>query len=136
VLQSDISVMLSPSMFREFVQPGLVRCLAFLDRGMYHLDGAEMLQHLDALLEIDTLHAIQFQQGNAWNEAASSALPFIPVLRKIQAAGKCAYIACVPEEVEPLMGELSSRRLFIATATQTEAEARELEKMVAKLTHD
>jgi hypothetical protein len=136
VLQSDISVMLSPPMFREFVQPDLASCAAFLDRTLFHLDGEEMLQHLDALLEIEHLHAIQFQQGNTYGEIISSALPYIPVLRKIQEAGKCVYISCMPDEVEPLMRELSSRRLFIATATRTEAQAKELEKLVEALTHD
>ena len=136
VVQCDFMVNINEEMFRDSMVDDLKKCTAFLDRSLFHLDGKEATHHLDALLALEDLDCIQFQQGSTWEESPISIIPFIPMIEKIQAAGKGVYISVRPEEVEPVMRELSSRRLFLGTAAETEAEARQLEDLVAKLTHD
>lgn len=63
VLQSDFSYMIGPGMFEEFVLPTLVRDCERLENTLYHLDGAGELPHLDAILSIDRLKAVQWQYG-------------------------------------------------------------------------
>ena len=71
-------------MFEEFVLPEIRQMCKDLDRTMYHLDGVGQLNHLDMLLGIKELDAVQWVPGsnavphNQWPE----------VWRKIQAAGK------------------------------------------------
>ena len=69
-LQSDISIMISPRNFRRFVQPYIREQCQWLDYSLYHLDGVDAVRHLDALLEIEELNAIQWTPGVASRRAA------------------------------------------------------------------
>ena len=59
-LQCDISAMISPRMFKRFMVPILNQQCAWLDQALYHLDGHQCLVHLDALLSIEGLDAIEW----------------------------------------------------------------------------
>ena len=61
---------------------------------------------------------------------------FIPELKRIQRAGKCLLISVSPDQIEPLMKELSSRGLYLLTWAATEDEARDIMKNVTKWMHD
>lgn len=61
--QCDFSYMLSPQMFREFVLPTLERDTQRFSHTIYHLDGIGQLAHLDMLLSLPRLHAIQWVYG-------------------------------------------------------------------------
>lgn len=131
-MQSDLSVMVSPDMFEEFVLPELRQQSAWMDYSTYHFDGIEQIRHLDMLLGLDELDMIQ------WTSVAGqpSPLEYIPVLKKIQDAGKIVHLSLRKEEVEPVMRELSSRGLYIRTHARSESEARELLKQVETWTHE
>jgi hypothetical protein len=135
-MQCDFMVMIGRAMFREFMVPDLEKCAAFLDKSIFHLDGAEATHHLDDLLAIEDIDCIQFQQGNTWGVTSDPIAPFIPMLKRIQEAGTCVYVSFPPEEMEEVMKGLSSKRLFIGTAAKSEKEAKEIEKLAAKWTHD
>lgn len=121
-LQNDLSYNVSAEMFREIYLPILKEQSEYLDYSLYHLDGFRAFRHLDALLELPRLHAIQFFPG----EKQPGPLHFMDMLKKIQAAEKAVYLHLKPEEVEFALKNLSARLLFIQTSTQTEDEAREL----------
>lgn len=131
-LQSDISVMISPDLFDEFVLPELKEQSAWMDRALYHFDGADQTKHLDKLLSIDTLHAIQWTNVEGQREP----MYFIDTLKKIQSAGKGLLMLVKPEWIEPLMKELSSKGLYLVTAAPTEELANDMIKMVSKLTRE
>ena len=59
-LQCDISANISARMFRTFVSPFLAEQCAWLDYSLYHLDGTTALQHVEPLLEIPRLNAIEW----------------------------------------------------------------------------
>ena len=88
-IQSDFSCMVSTEMFAEL---GLwyVRDQArMFPHTAYHLDGANALHHLPALLEIPGLDCVQFiyQIPNGW-----SLLDAAPTVRRIIEAGKRAEV--------------------------------------------
>ena len=62
-LQSDISTMISIDDYRRFVQPFIREQCQKIDYTLYHLDGVGAMHHLDALLEIEELNAIQWTPG-------------------------------------------------------------------------
>lgn len=84
MLQSDFSYMISPEMFQRFVGPELSRTSRSLFHPFYHLDGIGQLKHLDTLLDIESIHGIQWVPGDGdpvlqdWSE----------VYKKIDSRGK------------------------------------------------
>ena len=81
---NDFSCMVSKKMFNEFFLPGLIEECKFYERSIYHLDGPGALRHLDVLLEIPELNAIQWVCG-AGNEGYAR---WVSVYQKIQKARK------------------------------------------------
>ena len=131
-MQCDLSVMISPYMFEKFIMPELRAQSEWMDNCLYHLDGMEQVRHLDMLLSLERLKVIQ------WTCVVGqpSPLEFIPILKKIQAAGKGVLIRVNPDEVEPLMEQLSSKGLYLVLRVSSEDEAKEIEKKIIKLTHE
>jgi hypothetical protein len=99
---NDFSCMVSAAMFREFFLQEIIEEVEWLDRSIYHLDGPGALQHLDALLEIEKLDAVQFVYG-AGNEPASR---WMPVYQRVQKAGKNLHISIDAAELDIFMQSL------------------------------
>ena len=57
---------------------------------------------------------------------------YIPEYKKIQKKGKKLYLLAQPQEIEPLLRELSPEGLFIQTQTNSEEEADKLIKDIEK----
>jgi hypothetical protein len=135
-LQSDISLMLSPDMFEEFVMPELDEQCSVLDHPLYHLDGFEQIRHLPQLLSLKELQAIQ------WTTVAGQPSPveFLDSFKRIQESGKSLLIPFHNNfsirDLEMLMRELSSKGLLILVNADSESEALEIVQLVEKLTHD
>lgn len=90
VLQADFICMVSPEMFEDIFLPALKYEMERLDRSIFHLDGPNALQHLDALLACPRLDAVQWVYG-AGNGPGTK---WIDVYKRIQSAGKSMEIAC------------------------------------------
>jgi hypothetical protein len=99
---------------------------------VHHLDGIGNFVHADALCDLPRLDAIQVLPG----AGKPSPLHYLPLLKRIQTAGKGLHLGIAADEVETALSELSARGLFISTRCQTEAEARELLKNAEKWSTD
>ncbi len=84
VVQCDFSALISNDMFEEIFLPGLIAECEYFSRTIYHLDGPDALRHLDSILSISALDAVQFVPG-AGNEGFAR---WVEVYQKIQQAGK------------------------------------------------
>jgi hypothetical protein len=126
----DVSCMLSPRQFEELFLPPLVQTMRTVDHRIYHLDGVVALQHLDALLALPELHAIQWLPGAGKERTI---LDWVPVIRRIQRAGKNALVYAEAHEIPALLGEVSARGLCIGTTCASEQEARDLLAVVKRL---
>ena len=123
VLQCDLSVMLSPAMFDEFALPELARKTEALERTIYHLDGPGEWRHLDSILSLPGLDAIQYVSlpGDPPNEDPY----WLPKYRKIAEAGKGIIIfARDPRKVAELAKGLPAERLAVILELASEPEAR------------
>ena len=129
-VQCDFSCMISPKMFRDFVVPPLREQCDWLDFALYHLDGPDAIQHLDALLEIESLRAIQWQPGTG---TFNSAHPhWYDLLGRIRAGGKGVQTGAFPDQVIPLLDTFGPEGLFITCrAEDEESAARLLERVEA-----
>ena len=115
----DFSIMLSTAMYREFFLPELLAEIAWLDRSIYHLDGPGALRHLDTLLDIPKLDAIQFVYG----DGAKPASRWMHVFKKIQDAGKNIHVTIEPWEVDVFMENLRPEGVMLQTVAASVAEA-------------
>ncbi len=84
IIQCDFSSMIGPAQFEEQLLPLLRGQVNWLDNSVYHLDGKGSLQHLDSLLKLEKLGAVQ------WVTGAGERPPreWIGEYQKIKAAGK------------------------------------------------
>lgn len=64
-LQCDFGAMISPEHFRQFTLNSLKEQASRLDNVVYHLDGPDNIKHLDAILEVEGIDAIQWTSGDA-----------------------------------------------------------------------
>lgn len=132
-MQCDLSVMISPEMFDRFVMPELEELCDFLDYPVYHFDGQEQIRHLDSMLSIKKLRAIQ------WTPVAGQppTKAFIPVLQKIQKAGKNLVLMLPKTDVVPVLDSLNCRGVqMLVYGVETDDEARDLLKLIEKHSKD
>ncbi len=102
VPSNDFSCMVSNQMFEDVFLPGIAEECAHLEAAIYHLDGPNALQHLDSLLQIEDLNAIQWVYG-AGNGPASE---WMEVYKKCQDAGKGIQVGIGADELDTFMEEL------------------------------
>ena len=105
MLQSDFSYVISPKMFERFVLPDLETCCEALDYAFYHMDGKGQLVHVDALLSIPRLRGIQWVPGYGKPPCEE----WLPLLKKIRAAGKLCQVTVSPEGALTIMRELGGK---------------------------
>lgn len=131
-MQCDLSVMISPEMFGKFIMPELEELTSFLDYPVYHFDGQEQIRHLDHLLSLDKLKAIQWTPVVGQPKTST----FIEQLQKIQKAGKNLILFPQIGEIEFLLNNLSSRGLHMITYAGNREEADYIQNTIKKLSKD
>jgi hypothetical protein len=109
MLQSDLSYMVSPRMFKRFVLPDLEACCAHLDYAFYHLDGKGELPHLDQMLAIERLRGIQWQPGDGQPMADD----WPEVLQKIRAGGKLVQVFVTRQGALDIKRELGGKGFLL-----------------------
>ncbi len=113
IAECDFSYMIGQKTFERLFLPDIARQAASAGRAVYHLDGPECTRHLDALLSLPELDAIQYTPGIE----NPSALPWLEMFRKIQARGKSLLVICPADEVLTLCDALSPEGLGVLIET-------------------
>ncbi|MBE0697891.1 MAG: hypothetical protein IH586_13295 [Anaerolineaceae bacterium] len=128
-VQCDASAMLSPRMFRRFVAPNLKTQCAGLDHAMYHLDGHQCLCHLDALLEIEEIDAIEWTPDPTVPSGGNP--EWYGLYRKILEHGKSVQAVGVKvDEIKPLFDQVGPQGLYLFADVPSQAEFEAIEKIV------
>jgi hypothetical protein len=110
--------MVSKKMFDDIFLPSIAAECNFLDRSIYHLDGPGALRHLDSILSIPKLNALQWVFG-AGNEGYHK---WVHVYQKAQAAKKGIEVVCTVSELSMIMDTLSPRGLFLQIGDVSDEE--------------
>lgn len=97
-LQCDFSAMMSPSNFRDFIQQPLRDQAKKLDNILYHLDGPDAIKHMDALMEIDEIDALQWTSGDHGPDGTLE--DWYVIYDKARKAGKSLWIKVYTGELE------------------------------------
>ena len=125
---NDFSIMVSNAMYKEFFLPELLAEMEWLDHSIYHLDGPGALRHLDTLLDIDDLDAVQFVYG----DGAKPASRWMDVYKRIQVAGKGMHMGVEPWEIDLFMENLAPEGVMMQTSASTSEEA---DQIIQRISH-
>ena len=109
----DFSCMISQKMFEETFLPGVAAECQHYEASVYHLDGPGAIRHLDALLGIEELNAIQW----VWGAGQGRATDWMDIYIRCQKAGKGVQIWPVePDELDTLMDTLRPEGVWLGMA--------------------
>ncbi len=126
VVQSDFSYMISNDMFRQFVLETIRTDTERLDNVIYHLDGIGELRHLDDLLSLEKLKAVQWVFGDGQPPAEE----WMEVNHKITAAGKGLFVCGTPESFLKVLPQMNGPQLY-ATHSMTKDKLELAKQLIA-----
>ena len=125
----DFATLISPAIFNEFVMPVLHAEVTAMTHNIFHLDGKGVARHLDAILELPNTNAIQWVQGVGVDQPI---LQWVPLIRKIQAAGKSVVVDLTIAELEPFIEAVEPEGILLCMATESEEQERAILERVAR----
>lgn len=121
-MQEDFSYMISNRMFKRFVFPHLMDMVDAIEYPLYHLDGVGALSHLETLLSITKLKAIQWVPG----AGKESIVQWYPLIQRILSMRKSVQVFAEVAEVDDLVKNVGSRGLLITVRAESVDEAEKL----------
>lgn len=125
----DFSALVSTKIFEEYCLPILKEEIKDMDHNIFHLDGKGVARHLDKILEVDEIQAIQWVQGPGED---TTILQWLPLIKKIQAAGKSVVVDLSKDELEEFIGNIRPEGLLLCIASDSEEEQKQILKRVEK----
>lgn len=125
----DFSTMISPAFFNEFGLPILQREVQTMSHNIFHIDGKGVARHLESILSVPEVHAVQWVQG------VGDDLPIMqwtPFLKDLQARGVPTIVDLNKNELDAFMAEMNPQGLFLWIATNNEEEELEILNRIAR----
>lgn len=123
----DFAALISPRLFEEFGLPILQREVSGMTHNIFHLDGKGVARHLDAILSVPEVHAIQWVQG------VGNDLPimqWVPFIKGVQGRGVPVVVDLRENELDDFMEVMDPEGIFLWIATESEEEELALLKKV------
>ncbi|MBK8047215.1 MAG: hypothetical protein IPK16_08890 [Anaerolineales bacterium] len=124
----DFATMISPAQFREFVFPVLYAETVGITHNVFHVDGKGVARHLDAILELPNIQAIQWVQGVG---ADRPIMQWVPLIQRIQAAGKSVVVDLDRWELDAFMAAIAPEGIFLCLASDGEEDEHAVLRQVA-----
>ncbi len=115
----DFAALVSPRVIEEFYLPTLRKEVCAMTHNIYHLDGKGTLRHLDRILEVPQILAIQWVQGMGKDMPI---LQWMPLLRRIQAAGKSVVVDLALDELEEFIAGMEPEGLYLCIAAEPDLQ--------------
>jgi hypothetical protein len=100
VLACDFAWNVSPQHFDEFCMPILRQEAELFVHNVFHMDGAGVAKNIDSILTLPNLAAVQWDQGL---EKDKPILQWVPLIQKIQHAGKSVIVTLELDELDAFM---------------------------------
>jgi hypothetical protein len=127
----DVSTMISKELYIEFGLPLLEREVKGMDHNIFHMDGKGVARHLDTILSVPEVHAIQWVQGVGDDQPIMQWLPFI---KQLQARKVPTIVDLHKSELEGFMDAMEPEGLYLWVATENEQEELEILKRLDQWT--
>jgi hypothetical protein len=124
----DFSALISKEFFNDFCLPVLQREVKPMTHNIFHVDGKGVAKHLDRILAVPEVHAIQWVQGVG---ADQPILQWIPLIKEIQAK-KPVIVDLQKHELEPFIEQMDPKGIFLWVATDNEEEEKAILKRLER----
>lgn len=114
----DFSSLISPALFERFCLPVLQREVQTMTHNIFHVDGKGVAHHLDRILSVPEVHAIQWVQGVGDDQPI---MQWVPLIKEIQARLP-VIVDLNKHELDDFMTAVDPEGIFLWVGTDNEAE--------------
>ena len=122
----DFTALTSTEQFCEFYFPTLRNEVCHTTHNIFHVDGVGVLNHLDYILSLPQIHAIQWVQG------VGDELPimqWLHVIKRVQAAGRGVVVDLQVDELEPFIAAMKPDGLYLCIAADEKIQPDILQRL-------
>jgi len=125
----DFSALISPALFQEFGLPILRREVKSMTHNIFHADGRGVARHLEAILSVPEVHAVQWVQGVGKDYPIMQWVPFI---KQLQTRGVPTIVDLSPAELEEFISMMDPNGLFLWLASENEEQESDILKRLKR----
>jgi hypothetical protein len=126
---NDFSFMISPEQFEEFALPTLQEEVKTMTHNIFHVDGKGVAKHIDNILDVKEVKAIQWVQGMGDDYPIMQHIPFI---KRVQSKGASIIVDLDKKDLDAFMSEVSPVGIFLWVATESKEEEETIIKRLLK----
>ena len=126
VLACDFATLISPEHFDEFCLPIIRREAKCFPCNVFHLDGPGVGKNIDSVLTLPNLKAVQWVQGYGDDAAITQ---WLPLIRKIQAAGKSVIVDLKLDELDEFISKTDPTGVMLWIPAEPEDQDAVLERV-------
>jgi len=121
----DFSALISQDFFEQFGLPILQRESKTMTHNIFHVDGMGVAKHLETILSVPDIHALQWVQGVGDDYPIMQWLSFI---KDLQARDIPVIVDLSTKDIDDFMDAMDPKGLFLWLATENELEEIEILK--------
>lgn len=122
----DFSALISPRHFEEFCLPVLQREVKTMTHNVFHVDGKGVAKHINMILGVAGIHALQWVQGVGDD---APIMQWVPLIKQMQSRAPL-IVDLKKTELESFMSEVKPEGIFLWVAADTEEEELRLLRQV------
>ncbi len=90
-----------------------------MTHNIFHMDGKGVARHLDLILELPGVQAIQWVQGVSDDQPI---LQWVPLIKRIQSVGKSVVVDLAKTELEDFIRAVRPEGIFLCLPSESEEE--------------
>jgi hypothetical protein len=125
----DLGALISKEFFNEISLPYIKKEVKHFRHNIFHLDGPAVANHVDELLKIDEIQAIQWVQGVGLDKPIMQWVPFI---KKMQDAGKSVIVDLTTQELEGFLSVMDPKGIYLSMPEKDEAVQKQIVERLLK----
>jgi hypothetical protein len=127
----DFSALISKDFFKEFGLPILQQETKTMTHNVFHVDGKGVANHLDSILSVADIHALQWVQGVGDDYPIMQWLAFI---KDLQARDIPVIVDLSMEDLDEFIDAMDPKGLFLWVATDVQQEEVDILTRIEKWT--
>lgn len=125
----DFASMISKEHFNQFCLPAIQREMKTMTHNIFHLDGKGVARHIDAILELPQIGAIQWVQGPGKDK---DIMQWVPLIKKMLSKNKSVVIDLELCELESFMDEVPAGGVMLCVPAADEETQKEVIRRISR----